>query len=393
MERGMAYSSAQPLQGDAIGHSVSSTPAKGKSFYRPELDALRFCCFLLVFVHHVSSREGNPLVVAFADAGAFGVQVFFLLSAFLITELLLRERKRTSTVNIKAFYLRRILRIWPLYFSFFALCWVLGHLHLKAMQPIPGKMTLFYLLLAGNWYLVLYGVPANPMNVLWSISVEEQFYLVWPWLTRSRGAAAINLLGAVLIPTSYLSIALLAHRGLNPDTQLWANTLVQMQFFAIGGLLALWVNAHKPELSRVGRIGGLGLTLAAWWLAAWLCRLKREDNSITPSHACLGYLLVALGAVSLFLVFYGLRIGSGPFARAAIYLGKISFGLYAFHFLALAISLGIVHRLAPNAPERPLGVLPALVITIALAAASYRFLEAPALRLKERFTAVESRPV
>ena len=365
-----------------------------RRFYRPELDVLRFCCFLLVFVHHAGAErgKGNALISAVLGVGSLGVPVFFLLSSFLITELLLRERLRTSTVHIKAFYLRRVLRIWPLYFVFIGLCCALGLTHLPGLHPVPGRMALFYLLLAGNWYLIFFGIPPNALIVLWSISVEEQFYLLWPWLARLGGAIAIRAMAAVMLPVSYLVLALMAHRGV-PDAALWPNTFVQMQFFATGSLLALVVERWRPQLPVLGRVALLMGTVAAWLTACLVCRLKQPDPHISTAHVCFGYALVSAGAISLFLAFYGMNVGSGRVARSLIYLGKISYGLYAFHYLALELVSTQLHNALPGLRRFPLSAPVALVVTVACAACSYRFLETPALRLKERFTFVQSRPL
>ena len=86
-----------------------------RNFYRPELDLLRFVAFLLVFLSHGLWADLSPVTLAISKAGVSGLALFFLLSSYLITELLLREHASTGTVHLKAFYLRRVLRIWPLY--------------------------------------------------------------------------------------------------------------------------------------------------------------------------------------------------------------------------------------------------------------------------------------
>ncbi len=318
--------------------------------------------------------------------------VFFLLSSFLITELLLRELGKTGTVHIQSFYLRRILRIWPLYFAFFALCFGMGRAHLM-MHPLSLKTTLYFTLLAGNWYLVLFGPIANAMIVLWSISVEEQFYLGWPWLMRLGGARAVRWIAWTACPLSYATLWFLARRGADADVSIWSNTFVQMQFFALGGSLALYFQTRRPDFSIVTR-GLMGIiTIASWVSAAYWCRLKRGDAHITPEHACIGYFLIAVGTIGTFLIFYGLPIGRGPVARAAIYLGKISYGLYVFHYFALLLAEGSLHHLLPTHDTYAAGIVSGLALTILFASASYRFLEKPMLLYKERFTFVHSRPL
>ena len=157
-----------------------------KRYYRPELDALRFFAFLAVFAfHRMDYVPTDPVrdrwVYRVGTVGAFGVPVFFLLSAFLITELLLRERTGTGAIHVRSFYLRRILRIWPLYFAVFFGLALLNHF-------VPGTGTdnpwawLAFTCFSGNWYITARGWIAGSVDPLWSISVEEQFYLLVPVL-------------------------------------------------------------------------------------------------------------------------------------------------------------------------------------------------------------------
>ena len=123
-------------------------------YYRPELDALRFLAFVCVFCFHrmdyvPTDAIHNPWLFNFSTAGAFGVPVFFLLSAFLITELLLREYTASSRIHIKAFYVRRILRIWPLYFCAFYGLVLLAHF-LPDVGPRTPSSWLAFSLFVGN---------------------------------------------------------------------------------------------------------------------------------------------------------------------------------------------------------------------------------------------------
>lgn len=152
--------------------------ARGR-YYRPELDMLRFAAFLATFLwHRMIFVPADPTADYWAwtlgTGGAFGVPVFFLLSGFLIVELLLREREQTGKVHVGAFYVRRALRIWPLYFaSFYGL--------VLLNQVVPGISTndpqvwAAFSLFLGNWWVSLNGWIAGPVDPLWSISVEEQY--------------------------------------------------------------------------------------------------------------------------------------------------------------------------------------------------------------------------
>src|SRR5689334_7836956 len=164
----------------------AETAARVARFYRPELDVLRFFAFLGVFVFHAAPRTmdfyaaagvprwlGNLLISTFG-AGAYGVDLFFALSAYLITSLLLRERTATGILDLRGFYLRRILRIWPLYLAFVAFAAIFAAL--VPGQHLPMKYVVGYSLLAGNWIYAFYGLPASFATPLWTVSIEEQFY-------------------------------------------------------------------------------------------------------------------------------------------------------------------------------------------------------------------------
>lgn len=146
---------------------------------------------------------------AVRSAGGFGVCLFFLLSAYLITELLQRERARTGTIHVRSFYIRRILRIWPLYFFFLLLGSALGLI--VHSWRISAARIFAFVFLAGNWYVAAVGFGKNPIFPLWSISLEEQFYLVWPWVAKISGRASILGLSLLLIPGSWLMLFFMSH--------------------------------------------------------------------------------------------------------------------------------------------------------------------------------------
>jgi peptidoglycan/LPS O-acetylase OafA/YrhL len=161
------------------------------SFYRPGLDILRALAFLLVFVAHglVSEINRPTQAGAIARMGEFGVSIFFFLSSYLITELLLREKRDTGTIHVPAFYVRRILRIWPLYFAMIAVGWFCGQFSPSHALSFAWGASL--LLLFTNWYTVGHGYPPGFLFPLWSISVEEQFYLAWPLIVKYLSPGAL----------------------------------------------------------------------------------------------------------------------------------------------------------------------------------------------------------
>jgi len=391
-----------------VGASDVAVAPKDR-FYRPELDLLRFCAFLSVFLYHVlpgfelSHHTGRlaslfRLEVTVKEACSLGVCLFFLLSAFLITELLERERAHTGSIQVRSFYVRRILRIWPLYFSF-----LFGGIVLGLVIPsyrIEAERILAFLLLSGNWYVAAVNCGASPIAPLWSISLEEQFYVAWPWVAKIGGRTSILALSLVLLPISWLTLFRLSHSGPDAGRIIWVNSFVQFQFFALGALLALGLNGRIPRLRMRVRMGILLAGFLTWLTAQWVFGIRGVGPSPSAVSLVSGYMLVAIGCVLLFLGFLGMprHWVPGPLA----YLGKISYGLYVFHALAIDCAwkaLGSTGSTIFNSVGSALGtatrfsliLTAALVMTILLAMASYRFLEQPFLRMKERFTFVRSR--
>jgi peptidoglycan/LPS O-acetylase OafA/YrhL len=162
-------------------------------YYRPELDVVRFLAFLLVFLHHTLPHSDDPrvnhllkdfapILYATSDACGFGLSLFFVLSAFLICELLLRECEVSGTVRVKQFYIRRILRIWPLYYFGLLLGVVFALLPGGHRTAISGMG--WFAVFMGAWYIATQHTLSSPAAVLWSVSVEEQFYLFVPWIVK-----------------------------------------------------------------------------------------------------------------------------------------------------------------------------------------------------------------
>src|SRR5687767_1431593 len=164
--------------------TLKSLAAPNRGFYRPELDGLRFFSFLAVFISHAYLISpglfagGGPWVqelgrwaLAAGHCGYAAVAVFFVLSSYLITELLLREHERHGRIDVPAFYARRALRIWPLYYFFLILTLIV-----EPKLGIPGVPTgdaPWYLGFLANWQIVLSGqIPRSAAQVLWTVSIE-----------------------------------------------------------------------------------------------------------------------------------------------------------------------------------------------------------------------------
>jgi peptidoglycan/LPS O-acetylase OafA/YrhL len=381
---------SRELMLSATQESVSRNTSNAPRYYRPELDALRFVAFLMVFIRHLVHTHNAGANLIFSS-GQSGVCLFFMLSAYLITELLEREESQTNRIDLRAFYIRRILRIWPLYFAALLLARLIDF-HPPHLQMSNGRL-LASVLLVGNWYVVKYGLPASFALVLWSIPVEEQFYLMWPSIRKFLGHRALFFVSLLTFPISYLSIAWLCrHHAFH--LQLWVNTLVQAQFFGLGGMLALRLKGYTPRwplwLRCLLFLGGIAAFSSSEYFF--------YGNAAQPliSTAIPEFLLMDIGA-SLFF-FSMLGFSELRHARFLIYLGKISYGLYVFHLLASRITQRPLrwidmHAHLPHFLQEPLELVTTLSLAILMAHLSYRYYESAFLRLKERFTVVRSRSV
>jgi peptidoglycan/LPS O-acetylase OafA/YrhL len=355
-------------------------------FYRPELDALRFFAFACVFIFHLPARSETILAVTWT--GALGVSIFFLLSAYLIVTLLLREREATGTIRLGAFFARRVLRIWPLYFAVIFAAYLLGCIYAPAHISAHAVMALS--LLAGNLYIVNNGWTLVTINALWSVSVEEQFYLAVPAITRAGGRRALTVVCIVAIIGAYVTIAWLGRHGEIATYIAWANSFVQFQFFAAGGLIAVLLNGRALSYPLLPRMGVLCLGLALWSLATVRYRVQSPEPA-SAEQLGVGYLFVLVGTVLIFLAVAGASVRVPAVIR---YLGKISYGLYVFHQFWLWLffiprndgftSYFITHE--------PLGIVLALAGTLLSAMLSYHYFESPILRFKNRFEVIRTRP-
>lgn len=387
-------------------HASIHAPKKAARFYRPELDVLRLVAFFTVFMchalpfddaKHANSGRAWQALQTFREAGNFGVCLFFLLSSYLITELLRREVLETRSVHLQAFYVRRSLRIWPLYFTVLLAVACLGLFWPALRMPIPQFLA--YLLFAGNWYDIFGAATHNPLSWLWSISVEEQFYVIWPSMAKLGGLRAIKIGSLVCLPLALIAIALVDRFQTHPNVAVWLNGVVQFQFFAWGALLAILLAGRIPSFSSATRAAMLAGGAVSWLTASGVCHLKKANFDPGSLRLCIGYELVAVGCVCFFLAALGASVAKLP--QFCVYLGKVSYGLYVFHELALTAATAVRQQIEQSlalggratsllfVADRTLGLL----FTILAASLSYKFLETPFLKLKNKFTFVGSRPV
>jgi peptidoglycan/LPS O-acetylase OafA/YrhL len=369
--------------------------SSGVPFYRPELDVVRFFAFLSVFAYHTLYSPLDHLVgrhvpmwfaqfeVSISRAGAYGVDLFFVLSAYLITELLLREKDERGSLDIKAFYLRRTLRIWPLYYFFIVLAALVPFLNPSG--TFTWRYVLGFLLLAGNWVTIAFGPPQSAALPLWSVSVEEQFYLLWPPVVArlSRGQIAFAAIGMIVLANLARVVVLLLHGG---AWSVWTNTLARLDPIAAGILLAIILRGRAPNIGLRTRFALIALGVAAIGLtghfaAPWGDGLPWLGTLVSYPVVAASATVIVLGAIGI-----GIRL------RPLEYLGKISYGLYVYHQMCIWITDRVV-RLRNGPLHVCVREVVALALTIAVSMVSYTVLEKPFLKLKQKLAHVESRPV
>jgi peptidoglycan/LPS O-acetylase OafA/YrhL len=375
--------------------------------YLPGLNGVRCIAAISVMIHHIEQAKAtaglshgySPDRPVIFRAGELGVTLFFVLSGFLISYLLLTEIRMTGSVQIQNFYIRRILRIWPLYFFIVGLAWVVTPLiplfHFPMFQsPFgPGYLSriAFFLLLCPQLAFPRLVTPtlAGP---LWSVGVEEHFYAFWPWLVRGfRGKLLLPCLGILLgLIVARAEVRHLLHVWKDPTRQEWltwlGNVLYWSRFgcMAIGGIGAWLCLAFRDRISPLFRRDMQAVVLGG--LLILLYRGQTVRFADQEFYAVLFVILIMNIATNPKTL---VRL-EGPLFR---FLGEISYGLYVYHWFMAVLVLNLLGKI--GGIEQPIlrnafiygGVVG---LTVAVAWLSYRFLERPFLRRKDSFAVILS---
>ncbi|MBX7131461.1 MAG: acyltransferase [Fimbriimonadaceae bacterium] len=354
----------------------------------PNLDGLRFFCFLAVFLFHafytdsaqIAKSAPYRMVRQFFHHGDLGVNFFFVLSGFLITYLLLEEKGRRGGIHVGYFYVRRMLRIWPLYLA----CVAFGFLgfpvlkRLAGLQPNETANPIMYLLFLSNFDVIKNGLPdAGVLGVLWSVAVEEQFYVAWPFLL-----AAVPLGRELWILLSVLAASIAFRCTQTNYDVLTFHTLGLIGDMAIGGLAAYAATHSRSFVERIARlrpaaICGLYILAAAVFFLD--LSFLRPFDRVVPA--------LVFAAIIVEQNYSGTRFKAGG-SRLLTRLGQRTYGMYCLHMIGnvSALQLFGLLRFEEGLWQVLLAVpLTALSITILLSELSYRYFERPFLRLKTHF--------
>jgi peptidoglycan/LPS O-acetylase OafA/YrhL len=332
----------------------------------PALDGCRAVAVLAVLVFHFDQT---------LLPGDLGVAFFFVLSGFLITWLLRREWAETGRVSLRGFYARRVLRIFPAYYVFVGVAATIAYLAGNGWPPILGAAMLTY----NMDYLQATGAAVGRLGHMWSLAIEEKFYLLWPacfLLLAPRGwhAVRLGLVVTIVVALVWRSAFVLA--GGSWDWTYHAFD-TRIDNIAIGCLLALVVEA--PAFLRVVRAATARVWLPLVTVA--LIVASRWD-AFGLWHNTAGYTVEAL--LMALLIAQLLVLHERPFWRwldhpIARWLGRLSYSLYLYHILGLSVR----HLFGPLPAWAGLAV--GTAAAIAFAAISHYAVERPFLRLKDRW--------
>lgn len=351
--------------------------------YFPGLDGLRFFAFLLVFLHHSSlylrfDVSKNIFWKFFQDNGWIGVDIFFVLTGFLVTLLLLEERKIYKKFSLKIFTIKRILRIWPLYFLALAVGFVI------AMQNGLEINLPWYLIFLGNWGVVLNGYgDLRHVSQLWAVSLDQQFYILWPlallFLRNFKTSLIISLL---IIFSSVVLRSFLVNSGV-AHPAIYVNTFARLDTFIMGGVLALMIFYKPTLLDKFQKFYHPLLQVTSIILLAVFLYFVTKDNRLAIRNGVFGYLVISL--ITTYIILFTIKTNSFIVKTFNLeifkYLGRISYGLYVWHVLALEILFYLITKAEFTFLIPTLG----LPLTILFGFISYKFFEKPFLTLKSRF--------
>ena len=378
------------------------SPKKTTVFF-PNLDGLRFFSFLAVFLYHcylsffsnlqVTAPGFYKTIEFLFRNGYLGVNFFFVLSGFLITYLLLTEKRLNGTIHVGKFYVRRILRIWPLYY----LCILIGFVLFPMIKQMTGESSMesanpvYYALFLAN-FDYMHTWPVKPdailLSVLWSVAVEEQFYLTWPLM--------LKLIARKFYPYIFPFIILLTlvFRSFYTDSTEADHAVRYFHTFSLIGDMAVggWLAYILSFDNRVHRfiVNMPALVIAGIYLFAILIVLFK--NYLFPCGIPVVFERLVIA------VFFGMIIAEQNFSRNSLFkmgnyksvtkLGIYTYALYCLHLLGMYGTvklIGVLKLSLENSWVASAAAVVALLIAIVISYCSYHLFEKWFLRLKDKF--------
>jgi peptidoglycan/LPS O-acetylase OafA/YrhL len=346
------------------------------------LDGLRFFSIAAVLWHH---SPGNYLEAHFQAAryGFLGVDLFFVISGFLIVTLLLRERELNGKISLQNFYVRRTLRIFPLYYGviiFLALFYWLFN-----KQSLPGQALInelpIYLLYLGNIFPVQLGI-------VWSLASEEQFYLVWPFIEKNFRQYIFYFLAFALAINQLINFQKANIANWMGMERLQDLSIMQATFTPIllGVLLAHLL--HRVQtFTRIEKLISHKYSSLAWLsVLIFTLFLLPADISGFPRLMVQIILMTFVGSVVITEEHHLMPVLKFPLIAR---IGAVSYGIYLFHIYAISAAGILLKKFGIGSGL--LTFVAAFVISILLAEVSFRYFETPFLMLKAKFSIVHQK--
>jgi peptidoglycan/LPS O-acetylase OafA/YrhL len=357
---------------------------KQDNSYVIQLDGLRFFAILSVMMGHWLQWQINkPIVQGFPFGN--GVILFFVLSGYLITDILLRNKIKVVEISIpkssllKSFYARRVLRIFPLYF---VTIFFLYFIHYKNTREIFPWLVTF----SSNIYQSIHVVFVGDFNHFWSLAVEEQFYLFWPWLI-------------VLMPTKYSEKIIVGLIGLSVLTKIYlliyfpgnwmANsyfTLSCMHALGIGALISYWNIYRKNIISYFSKFSWVFTSVVVYFSIHYFNFFYK----VNWFHAIFDDVLFAL--MSAFIINYASQnkfTGILKYIlenKFVVYSGKISYGIYILHLFMPDLFWGYLSRkIGLDITNKYTAFVALYLLTFLVAHVSWKLMESPINNLKRYF--------
>ncbi|MHB8403531.1 MAG: acyltransferase family protein [Bacteroidia bacterium] len=347
-----------------------------------QLDGIRFFAIVLVMVAHWLQWQTNkPIYKGFPFGN--GVTLFFVLSGFLITNILLRSRSKEVSVRkatvLKSFYVRRILRIFPLYFITLFFLFFISFKNTREVFPWLATFTT-------NIYQSIHNTYIGDFNHFWSLAVEEQFYLFWPWLivfipAKHSEKIIIGLISISILAKVYLFIYF-------PDKWMANSYLLVscMHALGIGALISYWRIYRKGFIEKITKLSVVLTSIvvyftihyiAFFYKAAWLN--ETIDNVL---FALMSATIINYAAQSKFEGVFKYILEN----KFVAYSGKISYGMYIFHlFIPDFLKSHLSPILGINITNKFVLFVTCYLITFVMAHISWILVESPINKLKKYF--------
>lgn len=385
-----------------------------KKRYFENLDALRFVSFFFIFFGHALDTESEILkqdeVYGWVKHyiyifGKTGFSFAFVLSSYINTWVILEERNNSGRFSPVMYYVRRALRIWPLYFLTLFIGFVLVPFA-KDLLNEPFQETanpIYFIFFVGNFYLIEHGFTQSPIiSVLWSVSVEEQFYIFWPFLLLLFSFRIKWLFPLLMVVFTVSTFYLFGVRE-NDQYVLWYHTLFLLGDIAMGAVFAFisfQASPLSPLRGRGGRVflflGNLSKNqIAIIYILFWICLIFYKpifENNLLPGVVNLIIEKVVFALLLAFFIFEQNFCKNSwiKFGRLKLFsfLGLISYGLFCFHEIGILIGGRVLELMnLQDSVGWFLFIKPTVALAIIIPAAylSYYYFELKFLKLKKYF--------